>query len=69
MASVGANEALIKDAAGKLLEVLFLQSPEEAGADFGGQGNVIQRDFSLLAFPFQSRAKRFQATAALTGRS
>jgi hypothetical protein len=68
MAGVGADEAFIEDAAGKLLETLFFQSAQEVGANFGGQGDFIQRDFSLLAFPFQSRPERFHA-ATTCGRS
>ena len=48
---VGADKILIKDSAGKLIELLFLDGDQEAGADLGGQGYFVQRDFALLPLP------------------
>lgn len=46
---VGANESLVKDAAGELVEVLFFDGLQHARADFGDVGNVIERDAFGLA--------------------
>src|SRR5579862_7539243 len=56
-AGVSANETFIKDAAGKLLEVIFLESLQHAGADLGGVGDFVERDTTLLALLPQFRAK------------
>ena len=49
MLGVGADEALVEDAAGKLVEVLFLDGLQHARADLGDVGNVIQREILVLA--------------------
>ena len=65
---VGANESLIEDASGQLVELILLQRLQHAGADFGGDGNLLQRDFALLAFLSQLFAKGGQ-TSLLAFRS
>lgn len=44
MFGVCANESLVEDTAGKLVELLLLDGLEHARADFGGVGNIIERD-------------------------
>jgi len=46
---VGANESLVEDAAGKLIEVFFFDGLEHARADLGDVGNVIEREVLFLA--------------------
>ena len=48
---VGLNKAFVEDPAGKLVEVFFLDGEQEAGADLGGQGDLLERDLALLPFP------------------
>ena len=55
MLGVGADESFIEDAAGKLLEVVFFDSLQHAGADLGDVGNVVERD----AFSLARQAKFF----------
>ena len=59
MAGVGANKAFVEDAAGKLIEAVFLNGGEETGADLGGHSNVVQRDLALFPLPLQSCPKGF----------
>jgi hypothetical protein len=49
LAGVGADETLIEDAAGKLVKVFFFDGAEHAGADFGGVGDSVEGDATLLA--------------------
>ena len=49
MFGVGADESLIEDASGQLVEVFFLDGLEHARADLGDVGNVVVREFFLLA--------------------
>lgn len=49
MLGVGANKSLVENAAGKLIEVFFFDGAQHAHADLGDVGNVIEREFSLLA--------------------
>jgi hypothetical protein len=49
MAGVGANETAVEDAAGKLIEALFFERAQHAGADLGGVGDGIEGDAALLA--------------------
>jgi hypothetical protein len=59
LAGVGAHETFVEDAAGKLVEVLVLESAEHAGADFRGVGDSLERDatlFALLAKFFSERS-------------
>jgi hypothetical protein len=51
-------EALIKDAAGKAVKLLLLQSLEQAGADLGGQGDIFEADAPLFPLPPQPVSKR-----------
>jgi len=46
---ISADEAFVEDAAGKIVEVLFLDCPQHAGPDLGDVGNVVEREFFLLA--------------------
>ena len=46
---VSANESLIKDAAGKIVEVFLFDGAEHPRADLDNVGNVIEREFFLLA--------------------
>ena len=59
MAGVGANKAFVEDAAGKLIEAVFLNGGEETGADLGGHSNLVQRDLALFPLPLQSCPKGF----------
>jgi len=43
-AGVSFDEALVKNSTGKLVEISFLNGHQEPSTDFGGQGNLIQRD-------------------------
>ena len=52
--SVGANESFIKDAAGKLVEVLVLEGVQQTGADFGGLRDLLETDTPLFALLLQS---------------
>ena len=51
MAGVGADKPFIKDAAGKLIELVRLEGGQEARGDFGGDGDVVKRDFALFPLP------------------
>jgi len=46
---IGADEAFIEDAARKIVEMFFLDGAQHAGADLGDVGNVVEREFFLLA--------------------
>ena len=46
---IGTNESFIEDAAGEVLEVLFFNSAEHACVDLGDVGDVVEREFFLLA--------------------
>jgi hypothetical protein len=59
MAGIGADKALIEDAAGKLIEAVFFNGGQETGADLGGHSNLVQRDLALFPFPLQSCPKGF----------
>jgi hypothetical protein len=52
MVGVGAHETLVKDPAGKLIELVFLKGSQKTGTDLGGDSNIIQRNLSLQPFPF-----------------
>jgi hypothetical protein len=56
-ARIGADEALIEDASRQLAELIFFQSLQHAGADLGGDGNLLQRDLALFALQLQFFAK------------
>ncbi len=49
LAGVGADEALIKDSAGKLVEVFVFEGAQHARADFCGVGDGVERHAALLA--------------------
>ena len=49
MLGIGANESLVEDAAGELVEMFFFDGLEHARADLGDVRNVIEREFFLLA--------------------
>ena len=59
MAGIGADETLVEDASGKLVEVVLLECGQEAGADLGGDGDVVQRDLALFPLPLQPCPKGF----------
>jgi len=46
---VGANESLVEDASGELVEVFIFDCLQHARADLGDIGNVIKREFLALA--------------------
>ena len=48
MAGVSADKSLIKDTAGKLVEMVLFNGAQESGADLGGDRDVVQRDLALL---------------------
>jgi hypothetical protein len=49
MLGVGADETLVEDATGEEVEVLLFDGLEHARADLGDVGDVIVREFFLLA--------------------
>ena len=49
MLGVGANETLVKDAPGKLIEMLLFNRLEHARTNLGDVGNVIEREVLFLA--------------------
>lgn len=49
MLGIGANESLVEDTAGQLIEVLFFDGLEHARTDLGDIGNGIERDVFFLA--------------------
>ena len=65
-AGVGADEALVEDASGQLVELILFQRLQHAGPDLGGGGNLLQCDFALLALQFQFFAKGRQPNLSLS---
>jgi len=65
-AGIGADEALVEDAAGQLVEFIFFQGLQHAGADFGGDGDFLERDLALFALQFQFFAKGRQTSLPLS---
>ncbi len=64
LAGVGADEAFIKNAARKLVEVLVFERLQHAGADFRRVGDGLQRDaaqFALLAQFFPEGSQRVRS--------
>jgi len=49
MLGIGADESFVENAAGQLVEVFLFDGAKHARADFGDVGNVIEREFFLLA--------------------
>jgi hypothetical protein len=49
MLGVGADETLVEDAAGEPIELFVFNRLQHAAADFGGTGDVVERDALLLA--------------------
>jgi hypothetical protein len=49
LAGVGAYEAFVEDAAGKLVEAFVLDGAQHAGADFCDAGDSVEREATLLA--------------------
>ena len=49
MLGVSADESFVKDATGKVVEVFLFDSAKHARADLGDIGNIVQREFFLLA--------------------
>ena len=49
MLGVGANESLVEDTAGELIEVLFFDGLKHTRTDLGDIGNGIERDVFFLA--------------------
>ena len=49
MLGVSTDESLVEDAAGELVEMFFFDGLEHTRADLGDIGNVIEREFLLLA--------------------
>jgi hypothetical protein len=49
LAGISADETLIEDAAGKLIEAFLFNCPKHARTDLGDAGNVIERELFLLA--------------------
>jgi hypothetical protein len=60
LAGVGADESLIEDASGKLIEMLIFNRAQHAGADFCRGGNGFERDAAQLALPAKIVPKRTQ---------
>lgn len=49
MFRVSADESFVKDATGKVFEVFLFDRAKHARADLGDIGNIVQREFLLLA--------------------
>ena len=62
-AGVGADKSLVENAAGELAEFFLLQGLEHAGADLGGGGNLLERDFALFAFELEFFAEGRQVAS------
>src|SRR5580698_1953694 len=41
-AGISTDKAFIEDAAGQLVELIFFQRLQQAGTDFGGDGNLLE---------------------------
>lgn len=67
LAGVGAHEALIEDATGKLVEVFVLESAQHAGADLGGAGDSLERNAALLALIAKFFSERSQGRLRRAG--
>ena len=65
-AGIGADKALVEDASRQLVELIFLQRLQHAGADLSGAGNLLQGDLALFAFLFQFFAKGRQPSLSLS---
>src|ERR1700723_3668 len=65
-AGVSAHETLIKDASRQLIEFILFQRLQHAGANFGGGGNLLQRDVALFALLFQFFTKGRQPSLSLS---
>src|SRR6266852_1678666 len=61
MLGIGAHKAFVEYAAGQLVEFFFFQSLQHAHSDFGGEGNLLQRDGTFFALELQFFAKGRQA--------
>jgi hypothetical protein len=48
LAGVGTDETFVEDAAGELVEMLFLDGAQHAGADFCSGGDGVERDAATL---------------------
>ena len=65
-ARIGADEALVEDAPGQLVELIFFQGLQHARPDLGGDRNLLQCDLALFALQFQSFAKGRQTSLPLS---
>src|SRR5260370_3867278 len=63
---IGADEALVEDAPRQLVELILFQRLQHARPDFGGTGNLLQRDLALLALQLQFFAKGRQPCLSLS---
>ena len=63
---IGADEALVEDAPRQLVELILFQRLQHARPDFGGAGNLLQRDFALFALQLQFFAKGRQPSLPLS---
>jgi len=57
IARVGTDEALVKDAAGELVEMFVFEGAQHAGADFRGEGYVVKADSLFLSLLLQLGAE------------
>jgi hypothetical protein len=69
LAGIGAHEAFVEDAAGKLIEVFVFECAQHAGADFSGVGDGIEREVTLLALFAKFFSERSQGQLRRTGLS
>jgi hypothetical protein len=67
LAGVGADEAFVEDAAGKLVEVFVFEGAQHAGADFGGVGDSVEREAALLALLAKFFSERSHGLAPAGG--
>ena len=63
---ISADKAFVEDASRQLVELVFFQRLQHAGADLGGDGNLLEGDLALLALLFQFFAKGRQTSLSLS---
>ena len=59
-ARISADESLVENTTGQLVELVFFKSLEHARADLGRAGDFLEGNLALLAFLFQFFAKGWQ---------
>jgi hypothetical protein len=67
LTGVGAHEAFVEDAAGKLVEVFLFEGAQHADADFCGVGDGIEPDTLPLALLTKFFSERTQGRLRRAG--